>query len=142
MDDLLDSQYVIFKLADDKCALKINDIFETIRMQKITAVPNSRAFLEGIINLRGKVVPVVNIHKRFGIKNYSATKSTRIIVVESRDEIIGMIVDEVSQVLRFKEIQQAPDMLGELDSSYFLGIGIMEEGIAGILKIDKILYHE
>ncbi|MDW8800535.1 chemotaxis protein CheW [Clostridium sp. A1-XYC3] len=142
MDDLLDSQYVIFKLADDKCALKINDIFEIIKMQKITAVPNSRAFLEGIINLRGKVVPVVNIHKRFGIKNYSATKSTRIIVVESRDEIIGMIVDEVSQVLRFKEIQQAPDMLGELDSSYFLGIGIIEEGIAGILKIDKILYHE
>jgi len=110
-------------------------------MQKITAVHNSKPFLEGVINLRGKIVPVVNLHKRFGLHNYTTTKSTRIVVVKNRDEMVGIVVDRVNQVIRFSDIQPPPEMVAGIDGNYFEGIGITDGGLVGILKIDKVLYE-
>lgn len=141
MNELLDIQYVVYELANEKYALKISDVYEIIKMQKITVVHNSKPFLEGVINLRGKIVPVVNLHKRFGLHNYTTTKSTRIVVVKSRDEMVGIVVGRVNQVIRFSDIQPPPEMVAGIDGNYFEGIGITDEGVVSILKIDKVLYE-
>jgi len=139
--NLLDTQYIVYELANEKYALKISDVYEIIKMQKITPVHNSKSFLEGVINLRGKIIPVINLHKRFGLNHYTATKSTRIVIVKSRDEMVGMIVDKVNRVIRFSDIQPPPEIVAGIDSSYFEGVGIAGEEIVSILKIDKVIYE-
>ncbi|WP_324360686.1 chemotaxis protein CheW [Acetivibrio sp.] len=141
MNELLTSLYVAYELADEKYALKISDVYEIIKMQSITPIPNSQPFLEGVINLRGKIIPVVNLHKRLGLVNYTPTKKTRIVVVKSRDEMIGIVVDKVNHVIRFSDIQPPPEMIAGIDGSYFEGIGITDEGVVSILKIDSVLYE-
>lgn len=137
----MDIQYVVYELADERYALKISDVYEIIKMQKITVVHNSKPFLEGVINLRGKIVPVINLHKRFGLSNYTITKSTRIVIVKSRDDMVGIVVDKVNKVIRFSDIQPPPDMVAGIDGNYFEGIGITDNGVVSILKIDKVLYE-
>jgi len=141
MNDLLDIQFIAYELANEKYALKISDVFEIIRMQQITPVHSNKLFLEGVINLRGKVIPVVNLHKRFGLPNYTNTKATRIIVVKSRDEMIGIIVDKVSQVIKFDDIQPPPEMVAGIDGEYFEGLGITQDGVVSLLKIEMVLYE-
>lgn len=141
MNDLLDMQFIAYELADEKYGLKISDIYEIIRMQQITPVHNSKPFLEGVINLRGKVIPVVNLHKRFGLPNFINTKFTRIIIVKSREEMIGIIVDKVNQVVKFTDIQPPPEMVAGIDGEYFEGLGITDEGVISLLKIDIVLYE-
>ncbi len=141
MKDLLNIQFVVYELANEKYALKISDIYEIIKLQKITSVHNNKSYLEGVINLRGKIVPVINLHKRFGLTNYVETKATRIVVVQSRDEMVGIIVDKVNKVIRFNDIQSPPEMVAGIDGSYFEGIGLSEEGVVSLLKIDKVLYE-
>lgn len=142
LNKLINNQFVVYELGIEKYALKINDTYEIIKMQKITYVPNSKSFLEGIINLRGKVVPVVNMHKRIKMGNYSTTDFTRIMVIKSREEMVGIIVDKVEDVVKFSDIQPPPDIVAGLDSTYFEGIGFTDEGLVSILKIDKVLYEQ
>ncbi len=142
MSELLSSQYVVYELATERYALKISDVYEIIKMQKITAVYNSKAYLEGVINLRGKIVPVVNLHKRFGLSDYLATKSTRIVVVQSRDEMVGIVVDKVNQVVKFNDIQPPPDMIAGIDGNYFDGIGLAEEGVVSLLRVERVLHEQ
>jgi len=141
VNELLDSQYVVYELANEKYALKISDVYEIIKIKKITVVHNSKPFLEGIINLRGKIVPVINLHKRLEINNYTSTKSTRIVILKSRDEMIGVIVDRVNSVTRFSDIQSPPETVAGIDGNYFEGLGITEGGVISILKVDKVLYE-
>ncbi|SHJ34319.1 chemotaxis protein CheW [Lutispora thermophila] len=141
MNDLLESQYVVCELADEKYALGISDVYEIIKMKKITVIHNSKPFLEGVINLRGKIVPIVNLHKRLEVKNYTPTKSTRVVILKSRGEMVGVIVDKVNQVIRFTDIQAAPETVAGIDGDYFEGLGVTEEGVISILKIDKVLYE-
>ncbi|RXE58727.1 chemotaxis protein CheW [Acetivibrio mesophilus] len=141
MNELLTSLYVAYELADEKYAIKISDVHEIIKMQNITPIPNSQPFLEGVINLRGKIIPVVNLHKRLGLVNYTSTKKTRIVVVKSRGEMIGIVVDKVNHVIRFSDIQPPPEMVAGIDGSYFDGIGITDEGVVSILKIDYVLHE-
>ncbi len=141
MNELLNEQFVVYEVTNEKYAMKISDIYEIIKQQKITPVHNGKTFLEGVINLRGKIVPVVNLHKRLALKNLEVTKSTRIIVVQSRDEMVGIIVDKVNQVVRFRDIQPPPEMVAGIDGNYFEGIGLTEDGVVSLLRIDKVLYE-
>jgi purine-binding chemotaxis protein CheW len=84
---------------------------------------------------------VVNLHKRFDLENYEATKSTRIIVVKSRDEMVGIIVDKVNHVVKFSNVQPPPDMVAGIEGEYFEGLGITPEGVVSLLKIDVVLYE-
>lgn len=140
MDDLLDIQFVAYELANEKYAFKISDVYEIIRMQPISPTHNSKPYLEGIINLRGKVIPVVNLHKRFKLEEHEATKATRIMVVKSREEMIGIIVDKVHEVVKFKDIQPTPKVATGIDEDYFEGVGISENGVVSLLKIDAVLH--
>lgn len=140
MNSLLESQYVVCELDNEKYALGISDVYEIIKMKKITVIHNSKPFLEGVINLRGKIVPIVNLHKKLGLKNYTLTKTTRVVVLKSRSEMVGVIVDKVDRVTRFSDIQPSPDTVSGVDGSYFEGLGISEDGVISILKVDKALY--
>jgi len=141
MNDLLDIQFISYELANEKYALKISDVYEIIRMQPITPVHNSKPFLQGVINLRGKIIPVFNLHKRFGLLDYTITKATRIIVVKSREEMIGIVVDKANQVVKFSDIQPPPEMVVGVDGEYFEGLGVTEDGVVSLLKIDVVLYE-
>lgn len=141
MSELIDSQYVVCELGNEKYALGINDAYEIIKMKKITVIHNSNPFLEGVINLRGKIVPIVNLHKKLERDNYTLTKSTRVVILRSRDEMVGVIVDKVNRVIRFSDIQPSPETVAGIDGDYFEGLGISEEGVISILKVDKVLYE-
>lgn len=132
-------QYIVVELGTEKHALSISEIHEIIKIQKITEVPNSKPFLIGVTNLRGKVMPVISLRKRFGLDEAEATKKTRIVVVQHKEEMVGIIVDGVSQVTRFYDIQPSSDIVSGLDGQYFAGIGRTEEGFISILHIEHIL---
>ena len=142
MGEILDNQYIVYELGNERYAINISEVYEIIKMPKITPIyNNSKPFLEGVINIRGIIVPVINFHKRFGFNNYSKTKFTRVVVVKTRDEMISVIVDKIVKVMKFSDIQSASEMVAGIDGSYFDGIGVTEEGVISILNIDKVLYE-
>lgn len=139
MESITSQQYVVVELGTEKHALSISEIYEIIKIQKITQVPNNNPFLEGVTNLRGKIVPIVNLRKRFGLDDTQLPKNSRIVIVRHKDEMIGIIVDGVSQVTRFSDIQPSTDIVSGIDGQYFNGIGRSEEGLISILNIERIL---
>jgi len=88
-------QLVVFGLADESYGVHVLAVEEIIRLQEITAIPHAPAFVEGVINLRGRVIPVLDLRKRFGLPPTEATKSTRIVVVEASGMTVGLVVDSV-----------------------------------------------
>lgn len=132
-------QYIVIELGAEKYALKISEVYEIIKMQKITAIPNSKTFLEGITNIRGKIVPIISLRKRFHLGEASVTYNARIVVVNHNEEMIGIVVDGVNQVIKFSDIQPSTEIVSGIDGSYFQGIGQSEEGFIGILNLEHVL---
>jgi len=114
-------------------------------MMPITPVPRTPAFVKGVINLRGKVIPVINLRLKFGMQEVPSTERTCIIVVETRGErsalLMGIVVDSVSEVLNIKtdEIEETPVLGAALDSDYIFGIAKMGGGVKILLDIDRVL---
>jgi len=109
-----EEQLVIFQLNDQQYALPIQETQEIIRMSNITRVPNTRHYVEGIINLRGSIVPVINLNKRLNLPAGEYGEDTRIIVVENKGQKVGMIVDVVLEVGRFNPDEiEPPSVAGE-----------------------------
>ncbi len=133
-------QLVTFKLGNEEFALDILKVQEINRMVEITKVPKAPDFVEGVINLRGRVIPIVDIRKKFHLNIKEATKETRIIVVNIMSKTIGLIVDSVSEVLRINSstIQPPPPLIAGLDSDYIKGVGKLDERLIILLDIDKI----
>jgi len=132
-------QYIVIELGAEKYALKISEVYEIIKMQTITAVPNSKTFLEGVTNIRGKIVPIISLRKRFHLGATSVTHNARIVVVNHNGEMIGIVVDGVHQVVQFSDIQPSTDIVSEVDGSFFQGIGQSEDGLIGILHLEHVL---
>lgn len=136
-------QLVVFSLADEEFGVEIKKVNSIIKMEKITKIPNADFFVEGVINLRGKIIVVVNLHKKLGLTEKGQDKDTRIIVVELEEETIGMVVDAVKEVLRIEEsrIEEAPQIILEkIDSDYIEGVGILNERLIVLLDVNKILH--
>ncbi|MHB8231594.1 MAG: chemotaxis protein CheW [bacterium] len=133
-------QLVTFKLGNEEFALDILKVQEINRIVEITKVPKAPDFVEGVINLRGRVIPIVDIRKKFHLNIKEATKETRIIVVNIMSKTIGLIVDSVSEVLRINSstIQPPPPLIAGLDSDYIKGVGKLDERLIILLDIDKI----
>ncbi|MGB1125779.1 MAG: chemotaxis protein CheW [Phycisphaeraceae bacterium] len=140
--DLL--QLVSFVVGAEEYAIPILAVQEINRMMDITRVPQSPAFVEGVINLRGKVIPVVDLRKRFGMEIKDSTGDERIIVVEVQGEtdarVIGFTVDKVNRVLRIGSdiVEPAPSMASGADSEYVQGVGKLDEGLLILLSLDKL----
>ena len=136
------AQYVEFGVHQERYAIRIYDIHEIIKMQEITEVPNTSFYVKGVINLRGKVVSVLSLRSLFGLSEDEPTKTTRIVVVNHMEDTVGIIVDRVNKVTTFSDIQPPPERLGGVQGNYFVGIGLVEDGLVGILKLDEVLLRE
>ena len=133
-------QLVSFHLAGEEYALDILRVQEIIRTQELTRVPNSPAFVEGVINLRGRVIPVVGLRKRFGLDPIPADKYTRIVVVEVHGTVVGLVVDSVSEVLRVAANTIAPPpRLVKVDREFICGVGKLENRLLLLLDVDHLL---
>ena len=138
-------KYLTFKLNEEEYGIGILKVKEIIGIMTITSVPRTPEFLKGVINLRGKVIPIVDLRLKFSMEAIPYTERTCIIVVEidSNDAtvLIGIVVDAVSEVLNIKEadIEETPTFGTELDTEYILGMAKMEGGVKILLNIDKVL---
>ena len=137
-------QLVSFHIEEEEFAVDILNIQGINRMMNITRVPNTPAFVEGIINLRGQVIPVVNLRKRLGFPPKEPDKATRIIVVEIGNRVIGFIVDSVNEVLRISSsiTEPPPPMVAGIDSEYITAVGKLEDRLLILLDLEKILSGE
>ncbi|MEM1208281.1 MAG: chemotaxis protein CheW [Planctomycetota bacterium] len=136
--DLL--QLVTFVIGDEEFAVPILAVQEINRMLQITRVPQSPPYVEGVINLRGKIIPVINLRGRFGMDKLEDNADTRIIVVEVNDRVIGFTVDRVNEVLRIAAdiVDPAPQMASGLDAEYIQGVGKLEDRLLILLSLDKL----
>ena len=143
-----EGKYLTLTLAEEEYGIGILKIKEIIGLLPITTVPQTPDFVKGVINLRGKVIPVVDLRLRFGIKAADYTERTCIIVVEitgrSGTVLIGIVVDSVSEVLNIKNdnIEDTPTFGTTLDTNYILGMAKMEGGVKILLDIDRVLNSE
>jgi purine-binding chemotaxis protein CheW len=143
-----EGKYLTFTLAEEEYGIGILKIKEIIGMMPITPVPQTPEFVKGVINLRGKVIPVVDLRLRFGMEEIDYTERTCIIVVEIAGETgtvqTGIVVDAVSEVMNIKgdDIEDSPSFGTKLDTDYILGMAKMEGGVKILLDIDKVLTAE
>ncbi|WP_438348543.1 chemotaxis protein CheW [Paenibacillus sp. FA6] len=135
-------QYIEFVIEEEQYAIHIQDIHEIIKIQDITQIPSVTSYVEGVINLRGKIVPVISLRKFFGLVDKEYSRTTRIIVVHHQEDTVGIIVDRVNKVTTFSDIQAPPERIGSIDGTYFVGIGVTNIGLVAILKLNEILLHE
>jgi purine-binding chemotaxis protein CheW len=138
---LTETQLVVFDLAKEYYGVDIGDVREIIRMQAITRVPGAPEFVEGVINLRGRVVPVVDLRKRLELIVGEQTKESRIVVVDINGRDVGVIVDAVTEVLRIPMnlIEPPSSMVTNADSDYLRGIAKLETKLVILLDLDKVL---
>jgi purine-binding chemotaxis protein CheW len=133
-------QLVSFNLGDEEFALDILTVQEINRMVEITQVPRSPHFVEGVINLRGKVIPIVDLRKRFNLEEKEYDQHTRIVVVDIDNRTIGLIVDAVSEVLRLPSdtIEPPPSLVAGVDAEYIKGVGTLEDRLLILLDLNMI----
>lgn len=138
-DDLL--QLVTFRIGEEEFGVDILAVQEIILLTQITMVPRAPEFIEGVINLRGKVIPVVNMRRRFNKPEHTADSSTRIIVMELGQKIVGFLVDGVSEVLRIPEntVEDPPPVVAGIGSEYIRGIGKLDTRLLILLDLDHLL---
>jgi len=140
-----EGKYLTFTLANEEYGIGILKIKEIIGMMPVTSVPQTPDFVRGVINLRGKVIPVVDLRLRFGMEEMEYTERTCIIVVEIAAEsgkvVIGIVVDAVSEVLNIKaeEIEETPTFGTNLKTDYILGMAKMSDEVKILLDIDRVL---
>lgn len=136
-----DEQIVGLELAGEIYGVEIGRIQEIIRMQPITAVPNGPAFIEGLTNLRGRVIPVMDLRRRFGLASPEPDRRTRIVVAELGSHTVGLIVDAVSEVLRVtgEQIEPPSALVTTADSTFLRGVARLDERLILLLDPAHIL---
>jgi purine-binding chemotaxis protein CheW len=134
-------QLVSFKIGDEEFGVDILRVQEINRMSQITKVPNTPDFLEGVINLRGRIVPVIDLRVKLGMLRKEHDKDTRIVVVELKGKTMGFIVDEVNEVLRIsKDITEAPpDIISGVNAEYITSIGKLDDRLLILLDLERTL---
>lgn len=141
---MAENQFVIFRLGDEKYAVDILNVGGISEFREVTKVPNAPVFIDGIINLRGDIIPIVNLKKRFNIPEKAVDSDTRIIINNIKGKDIGFIVDEASQVIKIDDtdIEDAPDIIKGSDRQYISGVGKVNDQIVILLNLEKILNEE
>lgn len=141
----LAGKYLTFELGTEVYGLEILKVQEIIGMMRVTQVPRTPEFVRGVINLRGKVIPVVDLRLKFGLEGKEDTERTCIIVVEiaakNTSTTMGIIVDEVSEVLDIaaQQLEPSPSFGSEVDTAFILAMGKIGEKVVALLDIDKVL---
>jgi purine-binding chemotaxis protein CheW len=133
-------QIVVCELADEHYGLDIAKVYEIIRNQPITPVPRAPEFVKGVINLRGRIIPVVDLRHRFGMPEAVPTKETRIVVAESSGTRVGLVVDSVSEVLllALDSVERTPEVAAGADAEYMRGIAKLGDRLVLLLGLDGL----
>lgn len=134
-------QLVVFDLAGEIYGVNIETVREIIRMQPVTFVPDAPDFVEGVINLRGRVIPVIDLRRRFGLTVTKETNESRVLVVDSEGEDLGVIVDAVTEVQRIREdsIEPVSNLVSTEESEYIVGITKVEDQLIILLDLDRAI---
>ena len=137
-------QLVVFVMESEEFACGINNVREVLKMIRVTPLPRSLDFVEGVINMRGEVIPVIDLRKRFGLPEAERTDESRIIIVEVEERMVGLIVDSVREVLSLsnQQIQEAPSQVAGGKTDLITGVGKVEDRMLIILDLDRILTSE
>jgi len=136
-------QVVGFRIGEETFGVRIGSVREIVRVPEITTVPNAQETIEGVINLRGKIIPVVDLRKRFGQIDIVADKKNRILVVELESKLVGLIVNSASEVLKIppSEIESPGSVFADGESSYVTGVGKLKNRLIILLDISKLLHR-
>lgn len=135
------NQLISFIVGEEEYGLEILRVKEVIRVREITRLPRAPCFVKGIINLRGDVIPIIDLRDKFGLEHREYTSMTRVIVVDVDGRLVGMVVDAASQVVRIPadQIEPPPPIVGGLSAEYIKGVGKLDERLVILLNIDRIL---
>lgn len=136
-----DLQLVGFRIGKEIFAVPINLVHEIVRVPEITAVPDVPECIEGVINLRGKIISIVDLRKRFGETQIEPSRKNRILVAEIDNKMVGLIVDAASEVIRLPEaeIEVPPEVFGESEVKYVTGVGKLNGRLVILIDLTKIL---
>ena len=134
-------QVVGFRIGRETFGLPISIVREIVRVPEITFVPNAPDYIEGVINLRGRIIPIVDLRKRFGERVFEPSKKNRIVVVELETRAIGLIVNSASEVLRIppSEIEEPHNVFKEGELNYITGVGKLNGRLVILLDLNRIL---
>ncbi|NLS45010.1 MAG: chemotaxis protein CheW [Firmicutes bacterium] len=135
-------QVVVFQMGKELFAVSISDVWEIVLMQPITPVPGAPDFVEGVVNLRGQIIPVINLAKRLGLESREETSETRIVVTQVGDETVGMIVDAVQKVTHIPiddiEVPNGIALDGEV-LAYVQGIAKVDKGLISLIDLEEAI---
>jgi purine-binding chemotaxis protein CheW len=138
-----DLQIVGFRIGNETYGVRIAAVREIVRVPEITAVPSAPDTVEGVINLRGKIIPVMDLRKRFGQSEIRSDKKNRILVVELENKLLGLIVNSASEVLKIppSEIEAPGSVFADGESGYVTGVGKLHGRLIILLDISKLLHR-
>jgi len=136
-------QLVLFKIAGEEFGVDINEVKEIIRWEEVTRIPNTEAYIKGVINLRGSIIVVNDLAMKLGLPSKKIDDETRILVVEVKDNTVGMVVDSATEVMRLAEgkVRDPPSMITDkIDHNYIEGVGLLDEKrLLTLLDLAKVL---
>ncbi len=137
-------QLISFTVGEEEYGLELLRVKEVIRMRRITWLPKAPSCVKGIINLRGDVIPIVDLRERFGLQAQEQTAVTRVIVVEVEGRLVGMVVDSASQVVRIPadQFDPPPTVMGEVSRDFITAVGKMGEKLIIMIDVDRVLSTE
>lgn len=137
-------KYVTFFLGNEEYALPIFEVQEINRVLDITRVPNSPRFVKGVVNLRGRIIPVIELKNRLNLGEAEIGKDGRIVIAECGPKLLGLMVDRVSQVLNLspEKIEATPSEAVSMDANYIRGLGILDDRMIIILDLEKVVGKE
>ncbi|WP_206207662.1 chemotaxis protein CheW [Virgibacillus indicus] len=143
-ETIADSKVIVFQLKEEEYAVSVHQVGSIERIQPITRVPRTADFVKGVINLRGVVIPIIDLRLRFGIEESEFSDSTRIIIVYFDDMETGLIVDAANDVIDFPEnaIEPPPAVIGTVDVDYIEGVAKLEDRLLILLDLQKVLTRE
>ncbi len=139
-----ENQYIVFTVEEQEFGVEIKKTKEIINMRELTDVPSSPDFVRGVINLRGEIVPIVDLHKRLHIKEKTDDSEGKIIVVEMDENLVGMQVSEVKGIIRLSSnnIGSAPELTQDIKQDYIEGVGKLEDKLLILLNLQKVLTRQ
>jgi len=136
-----ETQVVGFQVGRETYGVAIASLHEIVRVPEITAVPDAPEYMEGVINLRGKIVSIIDLRKRFGEKEINRNKKNRILVAEVEGKLVGLVVDAASEVLKMPagDIEDPPNVFEEGELNYVTGVGKLKDRLIILIELTKIL---
>ncbi len=144
MEDTQEDKYLTFVLNREEYGIEIKHVIEIIGIQNITSIPDMPHYIKGVINLRGKVIPVMDVRMRFNISEQAYNERTCIIVITVSEQLVGLIVDEVSEVLDIPKtsVEPSPKVNKGEGSKFVQGMGKIGDAVKILLNVDKLLFEE